>query len=87
MRTDLPPTTQPATVAQPATILAALELSQKSWIITVQPPDVAKMSRHTVEAGDCSKLFAVLDIHRAQTAARTASAACSPARASAATSR
>jgi transposase len=67
MRTDVPP----ATVAQPATILAALELSQKSWIITVQPPDVAKMSRHTVEARECSKLFAVLDIHRAKTAART----------------
>jgi transposase len=71
MRTEVPPTTQPATVAQPATILVSLELSQKNWVITVQPPDVGKMSSHTVEACDCAKLFAVLDTHRAKTAART----------------
>ena len=73
MRTEVPLTTQPATVAEPATILVSLELSQKTWVITVQPPDVPKMSRHSVEAGDCTKLFAILDTHRAKTVARTGS--------------
>jgi transposase len=71
MRTEVPPTTQPATVAQPATILASLELSPKTRVITVQPPDVEEMSRHNVPAGDYSKLFAILDTHRAKTVART----------------
>ncbi len=71
MRTDVPSTTQPATVAQPATILVFLELSRKTRVITVQPPDVEKMSRHSVQAGDCTKLFAILDTHRSKTAARS----------------
>ena len=71
MRTDVAPTPQPATVAQPATILVSLELSQKSWVITVQPPDVEKMSRHGIEAGDTEKLLSLLHHHRTRTAART----------------
>jgi len=50
MRTVVTPTAQPATAAQPATILISVELSQKEWVVTVQPPDAPKMSRHTVKA-------------------------------------
>jgi transposase len=70
MRTAVTPTAQPATAAQPATILVSLELSQKDWVVTVQPPDAPKMSRHKVKAGDTERLEAVLQTHRARTERR-----------------
>lgn len=71
MRTVVTPTAQPATVAQPATILVSLELSQKEWVVTVLPPDAAKMSRHKVKAGDTERLLSVLQTHRARTERRS----------------
>lgn len=71
MRTDISPTAQPATVAQPATLLVSLELSQKEWVVTVLPPDAAKMSRHKVQAGDTARLLNVLHTHRARTERRS----------------
>lgn len=71
MRTAVTPTAQPATVAQPATILVSLELSQKEWVVTVLPPDATKMSRHKVQAGDTERLLSVLHTHRARTARRS----------------
>jgi transposase len=71
MRTDISPTAQPATVAQPATLLVSLELSQKEWVVTVLPPDATKMSRHKVQAGATERLLSVLHTHRARVERRS----------------
>ena len=72
MRTAVRPTEQPATGAEPATILVSLELSQSNWVITIQLPTSPKMSRHSVKAGDTAKLRVLLQAQRAKLAQRSA---------------
>ena len=42
------------------TIFVAIELSQRSWLVTLHSPDKAKMSRHRLEGGDHAELLALV---------------------------
>jgi transposase len=44
-----------------STIFVALELSQRSWLVTMHCPDRDKISRHKVEGGDHAGLLALID--------------------------
>lgn len=52
------------------TIFVAIELSQRSWLVTLHCPDKDKISRHKLESGDHAGLLALIDRVRAR-AART----------------
>ena len=56
---------QASTVATPTvehcgTIFVAIELSQRSWLVTLHSPDKDKMSRHKLEGGDHAELLALV---------------------------
>jgi transposase len=44
-----------------STIFVALELSRKSWLVTIHSPDKDRISRHKVEGGDHAGLLALID--------------------------
>src|SRR4051794_26578830 len=44
-----------------STIFVAIELSQKSWLVTMHCPDKDKISRHKLESGDHAGLLALID--------------------------
>jgi transposase len=44
-----------------STIFVAIELSQKTWLVTVYSPYKDKMSRHKVNGGDYAGLLALID--------------------------
>lgn len=55
------------------TIYVAIELSQKSWLITVHSPDRGRFSRHKLEGGDGAGLLALIEKARARTAEKLGS--------------
>ena len=66
---------QASTVSTPITdrintIFVAIELSQKTWLVTMHSPDKDKISRHKVQGGDHVGLLALIDRVRDR-AART----------------
>ena len=56
------------TTGHTGTICAAIELSQKTWLVTLHSPDRDRISRHTIEGGDSAGLLALLEKIRARTA-------------------
>ena len=48
------------------TIFVAVELSQRSWLVTIHSPDRDRMSRHKLDGGDCAGLLALIDGVRAR---------------------
>ena len=48
------------TAGDTGTIFVAIELSQKSWLITLHSPDQGRMSRHRLEGGDHAGLLALI---------------------------
>ena len=48
------------TAGQFGTIFVAIELSQKSWLVTLHSPDKGKLSRHKLEGGDHAELLALI---------------------------
>jgi len=44
-----------------STIFVAIELSQKTWLVTMHSPDKDKISRHKVQGGDHAELRALID--------------------------
>ena len=57
---------QASTVATPTAghcgiIFATIELSQKTWLVTLHSPDRDRMSRHKLEGGDHAGLLGLLD--------------------------
>jgi transposase len=44
-----------------STIFVAIELSQKTWLITMHSPDRDRISRHKLEGGDHAGLLALVD--------------------------
>jgi transposase len=44
-----------------STIFVAIELSQRSWLVTIHSPDKDRMSRHKLEGGDHAGLLALID--------------------------
>lgn len=59
------------TAAHCGTIFVAIELSQKSWLVTLHSPDRDRISRHKLEGGDHAGLLALIDRERDR-ASRTA---------------
>src|SRR6201987_4010339 len=50
------------------TIFVALELSQRSWLVTMHSPDKDRFSRHKLEGGDDAKLLALIEHTRGRAA-------------------
>src|ERR1035438_10922684 len=44
-----------------STIFVAIELSQKSWLVTLHSPDRDKISRHEGQGGDHASLLALIN--------------------------
>jgi len=44
-----------------STICVAIELSQKTWLVTMHRPDRDKISRRKVQGGDHAGLLALID--------------------------
>ena len=53
-----------------STIFVAIELSQKTWLVTMHSPDRDKISRHKVQGGDHASLLALIDRVRDRAARR-----------------
>ena len=54
------------TASHCGTIFVAIELSQKTWLLTVHSPDRDRMSRHKLEGGDYAELQALIARTRAR---------------------
>jgi transposase len=70
---------QASTVSTPTaghigTIFVAIELSQKTWLITLHSPDQDRFSRHKLDGGDHAGLLALIDKIRARAAKKLGSA-------------
>ena len=63
-----------ATAGDIGTIFVAIELSQKTWLITVHSPDQDRFSRHKLEGGDHASLLALIAKVRARVSERLGSA-------------
>jgi transposase len=48
------------------TIFVAIELSQKSWLVTLHSPDRDRISRHKLEGGDHAALLALIEKTRSR---------------------
>jgi transposase len=64
---------QASTVGAPTaghcgTIFVAIELSQRSWLVTLHSPDQDKISHHKLEGGDHAGLLALIDRVRGRAA-------------------
>ncbi|WP_375784159.1 IS110 family transposase [Bradyrhizobium sp. Pha-3] len=56
------------------TIFVAIELSQKTWLVTLHSPDRERMSRHKLEGGDHAGLLVLIERIRAKVAGKLGSA-------------
>ena len=56
------------------TLFVAIELSQRSWLVTMHSPERDRMSRHKLESGDCAGLLGLIERVRARVAARLGAA-------------
>ena len=66
---------QASTIATPTaghdgTVFVAIELSQKTWLVTLHSPDRDRMSRHKLEGGDHAGLLELVEKVRTRAAAR-----------------
>jgi transposase len=55
------------------TIFVAIELSQKSWLVTLHGPDRDRISRHKLEGGDHAGLLALIEKVRSRAEQKTGS--------------
>jgi transposase len=55
------------------TIFVAIELSQKTWLVTLHSPDRERMSRHKIDGGDHGELLALIERIRARVAEKLGS--------------
>ena len=55
-------------VGDDGTIFVSIELSQKTWLVTLHSPDRDRMSRHWVKGGAHGELLALIDRVRARAA-------------------
>jgi transposase len=53
-------TVDTATADHHGTIFVAIELSQKTWLVTLHSPDRERISRHKVDGGDHAELLALI---------------------------
>jgi transposase len=54
-------------------IFVAIELSQKTWLVTLHSPDRDRMSRYKLEGGDHAGLLALIEQNQARVAAKLGS--------------
>ena len=59
-------TTATPTAGHNGTIFVALELSQKTWLVTLHSPDRDRISRHKLEGGDHAGLLELIEKVRAR---------------------
>ena len=57
-----------------ATVFVAIELSQRSWLVTLHSPDRNRISRHQIEGGDHAGLLGLIERIRARAAQALGSA-------------
>ena len=57
------------------TIFVAIELSQKTWLVTLHSPDRDRISRRTLEGGDDAGLLALLEGVRTRVVGKLGTAA------------
>ena len=62
------------TVGDIGTIFVAIELSQKSWLMTIHSPDRDRISRHKLTGGDHAGLFGLLETIRTRAREKLGSA-------------
>lgn len=62
------------TVGHCGTIFVAIELSQRSWLVTLHSPDRDRISRHKLESGDHAGLLALIESICARAARKLGSA-------------
>jgi transposase len=62
------PTVDTPTAGRYGTIFVTIELSQKTWLVTLHSPDRDRISRHKVEGGDHAGLLALIESIRARAA-------------------
>jgi transposase len=62
------------TAAHCGTIFVAIELSQKTWLVTLHSPDRDRLSRHKLEGGDHAELLRLIEKIRARAAEKLGSA-------------
>jgi transposase len=60
--------TGPPIADHSGTIFVAIELSQKTWLVTMHSPDKDRMSRHKLDGGDHVGLLALIDRMRERAA-------------------
>ena len=70
---------QASTVVTPTaghcgTVFVAIELSQKTWLVTLHSPDRDRISRHKVEGGDHAGLLGLIEQVRTRVTERLGSA-------------
>jgi transposase len=58
------------TAGHTGTIFVSIELSQKTWLVTLHSPDRDRISRHRIEGGDHAGLLALLEGVRARAAGK-----------------
>ena len=58
------------TADRTGTIFVSIELSQKTWLVTLHSPDRDRISRHKIEGGDHAGLLALLESVRARAAGK-----------------
>src|SRR5262249_51551959 len=61
------------TVSDNGIVFVAIELSQKTWLVTLHSPDRDRISRHKLEGGDHTGLLRLIEQVRAGVAARLGS--------------
>jgi transposase len=62
------------TAGDNGTIFVAIELSQKTWLVTLHSPERDRISRHKIEGGDHAGLLALLESVRARAASKLGAA-------------
>ena len=68
------PTVDTPTAGHCGTIFVTIELSQKTWLVTLHSPDRDRISRHKLEGGDHAGLLALLERIRGRAAGKLGSA-------------
>src|SRR5258708_18519952 len=62
------------TASHCGTIFVSIELSQKTWLVTLHSPDRDRISRHKLEGGDHAGLLGLLEGIRARAALKLGAA-------------
>src|SRR6195256_1242236 len=62
------------TTSHCGTIFVAIELSQRTWLVTMHSPDRDRISHHKLEGGDHAGLLSLLEGTRARAAGKLGSA-------------